>query len=102
MGATERAKTLGDAGFKQTKVSSSAAKNETWTHADGSEARVHPYGNEKASPYKSGNNAHMHKQDPAGNQLNDRGNVSTNPNETHIGQPNPKDFEDIRKRKNGT
>ena len=102
MGATERGQALADGGFKQTKVSNSAAKNETWAHADGSEARVHPYGNEKATPHKSGNNAHMHKQDPAGNQLNDRGSVSTNPNETHIGQPNPKDFEEIRKRKNGT
>jgi len=102
MGATERTKTLTDAGFERTRVSNSAGKNETWNHADGSEARVHPYGNEKPTPYKSGNNAHMHKEDPAGNQLTDKGTVSTDKNETHIGQPNPKDFEDVRKRPNGS
>lgn len=102
MGASEREATLKDAGFVKTKTSNSAGKNETWNHEDGSEVRVHPYGNEKATPYKSANNAHMHKEDPAGNQLNDRGNVSTNPNDTHIGLPNPRDLPEVRDRPHGS
>lgn len=102
MGATERGKVLSEGGFTQTKVSNSAAKNETWSHADGSEVRVHPYGNVKQTPYKSGNNAHLHKQDASGNQLNDRGNISTDPNATHIGLPNPADLPKVRGRPHGS
>jgi RHS repeat-associated protein len=102
MGAAEREATLSAAGFGRTKIGNSAAKNETWKHADGSEVRVHPYGNQNASPYKSGNNAHLHKQDAAGRSLNDRGGVSTNPNDTHIGLPNPSDFLSVRGRQNGS
>ena len=102
MGAAEREAALTNAGFARTRVSNSAAKNETWTHADGSEVRVHPYGNQSASPYKSGNNAHLHKQDAAGNQLNDRGHISTDPNATHIGLPNPSDFSSVRGRPSGS
>ena len=102
MGADERAQTLSDGGFTQTKVSNSAGKNETWDHADGSQVRVHPYGNEAAGPYKSGNNAHLHKQDSSGNQLNDRGAASTNKDETHIGVPNPKNFQQVRNRPSGS
>ena len=61
--------TLGEAGFTRTKVSNSAARNETWNHADGSEVRIHPYGNEAQAPYKTANNAHVHKVDAAGNNL---------------------------------
>jgi hypothetical protein len=102
MGAKERATVLNEAGFTKTKVSNSAGKNETWSHTDGSEVRVHPYGNVKQSPYKSGNNAHLHKQDPGGAQLNDRGIISTNPSETHIGLPNPGDFPQVRGRPHGS
>jgi RHS repeat-associated protein len=102
MGATERAKTLADGGFQQTKVSSSAGKNETWKHGDGSEVRVHPYGDVKQGPHKSGNNAHLHKQDPKGNQLNDRGAVTTDKSQQHIGLPNPKDLPQVRGRANGS
>jgi hypothetical protein len=102
MGATERGKVLTEGGFNQTKVSNSAAKNETWAHPDGSEVRVHPYGNVKQTPYKSGNNAHMHKQDGAGNQLDDAGGINTNPNDTHIGLPNPADFPAVRGRPHGS
>ena len=101
-GATERGKVLIEGGFNQTKVSNSAAKNETWAHPDGSEVRVHPYGNVKQTPYKSGNNAHMHKQDGAGNQLNDAGSINTKPNDTHIGLPNPADFPTVRGRPHGS
>lgn len=101
MRAAERAKVLREGGFEQTKVSNSVAKNETWSHKDGSEVRVHPYGNEKTSQYASGNNAHAHKQDPGGNQLNDRGNVSRDPNDTHIGLPNPPDLPRVRGRDHG-
>ncbi|MFT4176593.1 MAG: RHS repeat-associated core domain-containing protein, partial [Luteolibacter sp.] len=88
-------------GFQQTKVSNSAAKNQTWSHADGSEVRIHPYGNQNRAPYKSANNAHVHKQNPSGAQLNDRGAVSANPNETHIGIKNPKDLPQVRGRPHG-
>jgi hypothetical protein len=75
--------------------------NQTHKHADGSEVRVHKYGNKNTTPHKSGNNAHIHKQDPSGNQLNDKGHISTNPNETHIGIKNPKDLPAVRNRPNG-
>lgn len=101
MGAAERESTLSAAGFSRTKISNSAGKNETWTHPDGSEVRVHPYGNQNASSHRSGNNAHLHKQDSAGRQLNDRGRVSANPNDTHIGLPNPSDFPSVRGRPSG-
>lgn len=50
---------------------------------------------------KSGLNAHVHKEDPLGNQLNDRGIISSNPNETHIGISNPEDYDNVRGRPNG-
>jgi hypothetical protein len=56
----------------------------------------------KETPYKSGNNAHLHKEDPAGNQLNDRGHISTDPKHTHIGGPNRLDFPAVRGRPDGT
>jgi RHS repeat-associated protein len=102
MAAAERDAVMTEAGFARTKVSNSAAKNETWTHSDGSEVRVHPYGNQNASPHKSGNNAHLHKQDSSGRQLNDRGQPSSNPNDTHIGLPNPSDFSTVRQRPSGS
>ena len=94
-------KTLTKNGFQQTRVSNSAAKNQTWTHADGSEVRIHPYGNQNRAPHKSANNAHVHKQNPGGAQLNDRGAVSTDPNATHIGIRNPKDLPQVRGRPHG-
>lgn len=88
-------------GFEQTKVSNSAAKNQTWSHSDGSEVRIHPYGNQSRAPYKSANNAHVHKQSPEGAQLDDAGAASTNPNATHIGIRNPKDLPQVRSRPHG-
>lgn len=102
MSKAERDKLLNSEGFTKTKVSNSVAQNETWSHSDGSEVRVHPYGNEATSPYKSGNNAHLHKEDPSGNQLDDRGNINTNPNDTHIGLPNPSDLPQVRNRPHGS
>ena len=90
---------LNDAGFAKTKDN---GLNETWKHADGSEVRVHKYGNKCLCPYRSGNNAHVHKEDPAGNQLNDRGLVSLDPNETHIGIRNPADLPAVRGRPHGS
>jgi RHS repeat-associated protein len=94
-------------GYVQTKVSNSSARNQTWNHPDGSEVRIHPYGNETTTMRngnttpKSGLNAHVHKEDSAGNQLNDRGNISTDPNETHIGVKNPNNLPSIRNRPHG-
>jgi hypothetical protein len=94
-------KVLENAGFKRTHVSNSPGRNETWVHPDGSEVRIHPYGNVKQSPYKSANNAHVHKQDSLGNELNDRGIPSTTPADTHIGIPNPRDLPTVRGRPHG-
>jgi hypothetical protein len=62
---------------------------------------VHKYGNQDPSGYASGNNAHIHKQDPCRNQLTDRGVVSLNKNETHIGIKNPIDLPSVRGRPHG-
>ena len=75
--------------------------NQTWSHADGSEVRVHSYGNKNTALFRSANNAHVHRQDPSGNQLTDRGIVSKNPNETHIGIKNPKNLPTVRGRNHG-
>lgn len=42
------------------------------------------------------------RQIPAGNQLNDRGLVSLDPNETHIGIRNPADLPAVRGRPHGS
>jgi RHS repeat-associated protein len=92
---------LADNGFVQSHVGGNAARNETWTHTDGSEVRIHPYGNQNQAPYRSANNAHVHKENPAGQQLTDRGIPSTNPADTHIGIPNPPDLPAVRGRPHG-
>lgn len=101
MGPNQRAKVLAESGFSQTKVSKSTAANETWRHNDGSEVRVHRYGNQTTSEHKSANNAHMHKQDSSGRQLTDRGTRSNDPNATHIGLPNPSNLPAVRGRPHG-
>ena len=99
---TQIRKTLSDNGFTQTRVSNSPARNETWRHMDGSEVRIHPYGNQKTSnSFRSANNAHVHKQDPLGNQLTDRGIVSSDASQTHIGIRNPQNLPTIRQRPHG-
>lgn len=90
---------LSNSGFSKKKNN---GVNEAWTHADGSEVRVHKYGNKCPCPYKSGNNAHVHKEDPIGNQLSDRGIVSLDPKETHIGIRNPIDLPFVRGRAHGS
>ena len=76
--------------------------NETWKHLDGSEVRVHKYGSKCPCAYKSGNNARVHKEDPTSNQLNDRGFISQDPNQTHIGIRNPADLPTVRGRQHGS
>jgi hypothetical protein len=98
-GASRVGSILDDAGFSKTKDNGA---NVTWKHADGSEVRVRKYGNKCPCPYKSANNAHVHKEDPAGNQLSDRGAVSLDPNETHIGIRNPADLPTVRGRPHGS
>jgi hypothetical protein len=75
--------------------------------ADGSEVQIHVYGNATAGPYKSGNNAHVHKDigrhgQPGTVALNDRGLPSTDPAATHIGIANPADFPTVAGRAHGT
>ena len=92
-------KILSRAGFTRTNPSN--ASNRTWRHSDGSEVRVHQHGNRNPSGYRSGNNAHVHKQDSAGQQLNDRGQVRPVGDETHIGIKNPTDLPTVRGRPHG-
>ncbi len=98
-GVNEIEEILSDSGFQKTHQTSTG--NQTWKHADGSEVRIHPYGNQNLSQFKTANNAHVHKIDNLGNNLNDRGLVSPNPNETHIGIPNPSDLPQKRNRPHG-
>ncbi len=93
--------TLAKSGFTQTHVSSSAARNQTWQHPDGSEVRIHPYGNQATSVYKSANNAHIHKEDPTGQALTDKGLPSSDPSATHIGIKNPPNLPAVRGRPHG-
>jgi len=88
-------------GFVLEHVSNSPGKNQRWKHADGSEVRIHPYGNQGAAPFRSANNAHIHKESAAGKQLTDRGSPSTDPSETHIGIRNPPDLPSVRGRPHG-
>jgi RHS repeat-associated protein len=91
-------KELSKAGFTRLKDN---GKNATWQHPDGSEVRIHRYGNEKPSGYKSGNNAHVHKLDPCKNQLDDRGLIATDGDAKHIGVNPPKDLPTVRGRTHG-
>jgi len=82
-------------------------KNERWVHADDSEVQIHKYGNTNTAPYKSGNNAHVHKSigkhgDPGSIELDDMGRASTVASETHIGIKNPADYPTIAGRPHGT
>jgi RHS repeat-associated protein len=90
---------LDSAGFSKTKDN---GVNETWKHSDGSEVRVHKYGNERCCRFKSGNNAHVHKEDPSGHQLDDQGYITLDPNERHIGIRNPVDLPTVRGRPHGS
>jgi len=92
-------KTMQQNGFNQAKKTYNS--NSTYKHLDGSEVRHHPYGNQNTGPYKSGNNSHVHKQNPAGQPLNDRGIVDSNPNNNHIGTRNPADLPQVRNRPHG-
>ena len=92
--------TLTSAGFVHSNPAN--PRNQKWKHPDGSEVRIHNYGNQNPCPFKSGNNAHIHKEDPAGNQLHDRGHVSTNADETHIGIKNPSDYPTVAGRPHGS
>ena len=106
-------KILAKAGFNKT--SNPTNPNETWTHPDGSRVLIHPYGNAppsgsqprsatdpNAHPYKTANNAHVHKVDQAGNKLSDTGQVvPANSAAAHIGIPNPPDLPTVRGRPHG-
>ncbi len=95
-------KTLADNGFTQTHVSNSAGKNQKWVHSDGSEVKIHPYGNADPVPFRSGNNAHIHKNAPGHNRpLTDRGTPSLSEADRHIGMRNPKNLPEVRRRAHG-
>jgi hypothetical protein len=97
---------LSDAGFTLDRQTSTG--NQTWSHIDGSMARVDPYGNQSMTMRsgdplpKSGANAHVHKYDPGRVALNDRGiPVSPYSSEAHIGIKNPDDYPTKRGRPHG-
>ncbi|WP_338849518.1 hypothetical protein V8J88_10840 [Massilia sp. W12] len=62
---------------------------------------VHKYGNVSPSGYKSGNNAHVHKEDPCGNELADKGVPTLNADDMHIGIKNPSNLPTVRGRPHG-
>ncbi|SDW62886.1 DUF6531 domain-containing protein [Nitrosomonas communis] len=83
--------------------------NQRWVHPDGSEVQIHAYGGGTTGPYKSSNNAHVHKSlgrhgRRGSTELADDGmtSVGTYTEEAHIGIRNPKDFPIIRGRPHGT
>jgi hypothetical protein len=87
-------------GFTRTQHSSTG--NQTWTHSDGSTVKIHPYGDASTKPWKTANNGHIHKYDPHGGKLDDRGISSTSMGkETHIGIKNPSDLPTVRNRPHG-
>jgi RHS repeat-associated protein len=105
MSVSEAEETLAAEGFTRTNPAN--PRNQRWVHPDGSEAQIHGYGNASAGPFKSGNNAHIHKDigrhgEPGTVALSDRGIPSTDPSETHIGIANPKDFPSVAGRPNGS
>ena len=92
-------------GYTRTKISASAAQNETWTNPDRSEVLIHPYGNDVAHPfYRSANNAHVHKFSPSGSPLDDAGQILPTRacSAAHIGIPNPPDLPTVRGRPHGS
>lgn len=98
-------KILTTAGFTRTNPTN--PKNQRWTHSDRSEVQIHAYGNKNPSPYKSGNNAHVHKSigrhGSSGTvELDDFGSPSVDASETHIGIKNPTDFVTVAGRPHGT
>ncbi|MGB0902527.1 RHS repeat domain-containing protein [Halocynthiibacter sp.] len=102
---TQVEKILGDNGY--TLANPNNQRNSRWVHPDGSEVAIHKYGNQSTTPYKSGNNAHIHKStgrhQPHGpNELNDSGLPSSIAEETHIGIKNPADYPTISGRPHGT
>ena len=89
-----------------TRANPANLKNESWVYPDGSEVQIHKYGNAKASSFKSGNNAHIHKDVGrlgSGNEVpyNDRGFPDSNKNNTHIGIRNPSDYPMVSGRPHG-
>lgn len=94
------------AGSKLTQASFLRTKdngiNETWRHLNGSEVRIHKYENKCPCAYESGNNAHIHIEDLGGNQLNDHGFTSPDPNQPHFGICNPADLPIVRGRPHGS
>jgi RHS repeat-associated protein len=96
---------LTNGGFSRTKNTSTG--NQTWEHPDGSQVRIDPYGNQSMTMKngqplpKSGANAHVHKYEPGKVKINDRGIATNNPDETHIGTRNPKDYQIKRGRAHG-
>ncbi|WP_181259361.1 RHS repeat domain-containing protein [Pseudoduganella armeniaca] len=96
---------IANEGFSKTKDN---GKNATWIHADGSQIRIHKYGDQSNVDKngnlkkKSGLNAHVHKEDPCGNPLDDYGLVNMNKDDNHIGIKNPKDYTTVRGRPHGS
>jgi RHS repeat-associated protein len=104
MSVAEAEETLAARGFTRTNPAN--PKNQRWVHPDGSEVQIHAYGGENAGPFKSGNNAHIHKDigkhmQPGTIALNDRGIPSLDPAQTHIGISNPADFPAVSGRSHG-
>ena len=79
-----------------------------YKHPDGSYVRIDAYGNAVATPAQpfTANNAHAHKEDHSQSKkkpvkFDDRGSATKNPDDSHTGMKNPRDFEKVRNRPHG-
>ncbi|WP_162256922.1 RHS repeat-associated core domain-containing protein, partial [Noviherbaspirillum sp. Root189] len=103
-------------GKSRTQIEKTMANESGWTlykktetstdyrHSDGSSVRIDAYGNIRNSAFATGNNAHVHKQSgplSSDTKFDDSGNISSDPDKTHIGIRNPADLPVIRGRPHG-
>ncbi|MBI0473384.1 hypothetical protein EXT68_22625 [Pectobacterium parmentieri] len=100
-------KTLAKNGYVRTNPAN--PRNQRRVHPDGSEVQIHAYGNTKITPYKAGNNAHVHKSigkhgEKGTIELADDGitAVSSHSSAAHIGIKNPNDFVTVAMRPHGS
>jgi hypothetical protein len=81
-------------------------RNQRRKHPDGSEVQIHAYGNVGTTPFKSGNNAHIHESigrhgDCRAAEPNDYGLPAGNLAEQHAGITNPANYPTVAGRPHG-
>lgn len=93
-------------GFKRTNPAN--LKNQRWVHPDRTEVQIHAYGGQKTTPYKAGNNTHVHKSvgkhgEPGTIEVSNDGLTQVSPHspDAHIGIKKPHDYPTVSGRKHG-